>query len=76
MDERSEIITKDRSIITQICHLVRHADHVANARLIAAAPEMLQALRVAVSVLRDSPRDIDKAALIEIRTAIAKAEGK
>lgn len=35
----------------------------ANAKLIAAAPKLLQACRVAISVLRDSPREIDKATL-------------
>lgn len=46
----------------------------ANARLIAAAPEMLEALREAEKQLAVSAGD--SFALVEVRAAIAKAEGR
>ena len=46
----------------------------ANARLIAAAPEMLEALRHALDYVTDSELQVDVEATI--RTAIAKAEGR
>lgn len=55
----------------RLAELPRSPDVGANARLIAAAPEMLEALRAAARILigRDSPL------AIQVRAAIAKAEG-
>ena len=49
----------------------------ANARLIAAAPELLEALRTAVDHLEGMPDQEDVAAcVVKARAAIAKAEGE
>ena len=53
----------------------------ANARLIAAAPDMVEALEACIDALRDlgahqSPNMIGAAALTEARAALAKARGQ
>jgi hypothetical protein len=57
-----------------------HAENNANARLIAAAPQLLEALRFAYMVLETMPDEgkqyIPGNALGTIKTAIAQAEGK
>ena len=51
-------------------------DDVANARLIAAAPELLEALRKAASVLEHSLTDAERRDMAnEARAVIAKATG-
>ena len=59
---------------------IHSAEMFANARLIAAAPEMLAALRSACAMLSEpvirDRRNSDPAALIMIRSAIAKATGQ
>lgn len=49
---------------------------LANARLIAAAPEMLEALRRAERYISDDQPDEEGSLLKAIRAAIAKAEGR
>jgi len=62
-----------------IAHVVddQHDNADANARLIAAAPELLAALKMAVRVMQDNDIDESMAGEFEIWTdAIAKAEGR
>lgn len=61
---------------SEICSVLTNKDTKANARLIAAAPEMLEALKAALGM--SSPIDrYENAKLFElIEAAIAKAEGK
>ena len=63
-----------------LAHINAHYDGEANARLIAAAPELLAALRLCVlkfSQLQDTEMTLGMArALDEARAAIAKAEGQ
>jgi hypothetical protein len=68
-----------RSYIAPICSLDTdwHPDIVAaNARLIAAAPELLAALEWAVDRLDDDPDPDYSAALDAARAVIAKAKGE
>ena len=54
-----------------------NAEQRANARLIAAAPELLEALRTAVDHLEGMPDQEDVAAcVVKARAAIAKATGE
>lgn len=53
---------------------IRDAEHHANARLIAAAPDLLEALVEARDVI-DSKIGLTDAILDQIRAAIARAEG-
>lgn len=41
-----------------------------------ALPALIQACRVAISVLRDSKREIDQAAITELRAALMQTEGR
>ena len=57
----------------------RHGDHAANARLIAAAPDMLEALTALLARFDDNPELSELIGRVEIeraRAAIAKAEGR
>ena len=57
----------------------KYGDHVANARLIAAAPDMLEALTALLMRLDDNPELSELIGRVEIeraRAAIAKAEGR
>jgi hypothetical protein len=53
------------------------AEHDANARLIAAAPDLLEALRDMLNTLTDGPDESDVARVFGVsRAAIAKATGE
>ena len=65
------VVAKKHDGEYDICHVGNGPDRKANARLIAAAPELLHALKLVVMIaFRDTP-EFDKAV-----KAIAKAEGK
>ena len=51
-------------------------DHAANARLIAAAPEMLEALRDALECLLDDDEGYMRPIITRLRSVIARAEGR
>jgi len=53
-----------------------YSERIANARLIAAAPELLEAAHMALKLIRGSGFTDNTQALIALREAIAKAEGK
>lgn len=72
VDKTYGLIMAGNEIEIAACHAGRGADAEANARLIAAAPEMLDALEKIESCL--SPDDNDIAAKA-VRHAIAKAKG-
>lgn len=79
---RLTVATHDGSMIIADCRVASDDEFQANARLIAAAPEMLAALRYAVDVIeeaaggRESQLSSDEqAALAQARAAIAKANG-
>ncbi len=64
-----------RQIVAECSGCGRHADDsLADARLIAAAPDMLLALKLAESWI-DPVRQEEWDALLAVRAAIAKAEG-
>lgn len=58
-----------------VCHVVKdqHEEIEENARLISAAPELLEALKVAKAIIASMPGE--REALQIIHAAIAKAEG-
>jgi len=68
---RNEFLVSERY---GMVHSDDHRASRASARLIAAAPEMLEALREAESVLACSTFDVE--ALTTVRAAIAKATGE
>lgn len=71
-EKRFDVVTADNGI-RRIASLVRTADSKANARLIAAAPDLLQLARLVVEMhLPPTHADIKDVA----RAAIAKAEGR
>lgn len=64
-----------RQVVAECTGFGRYAeDSIADARLIAAAPDMLQALRLAERWI-DPVRQEEWDALLAVRAAIAKAEG-
>lgn len=77
-DERICVCWDPRPTEIEDGGLENHDDEIrANARLIAAAPELLAALKVAVKVMQDNDLDESMAGEFEIFTdAINKAEGR
>lgn len=71
---RCQIVGNGDGQIVAVAHGKTERECEANARLIAAAPDMLAALKGAELQLR--AHKIDCRELSEIRAAIAKAEGK
>jgi len=66
----------DGSIVYVERYYPEDPEHRANARLIAAAPELLEALKKAEIILRLAPiLGKEEACLTEVQAAIAKAEG-
>jgi hypothetical protein len=72
-----------RSILVETAHGFEWRKEKANARLIAAAPDMLAALRLLVELYKDEwrnfpnlPETCGEAAWRKALAAIAKAEGK
>jgi len=64
-----------------ICEIaISHPENEANARLIAAAPELLEALKIGIETMLNGPERIlrqdEQEAIMKMRTAIAKAEGR
>ena len=53
-----------------------HLIHKANARLVAAAPDLLAALNALIAFWEGDPMDLDTVTLVRARAAIAKAEGR
>lgn len=53
-----------------------YAESEANARLIAAAPEMLEALKLALQTLLELGLPENLAGIVNVKNAVAKAEGK
>ena len=71
------INTADKHVaMVNISHQVSIAEHHANARLIAAAPEMLDALESLVSCISETRGSDAYLALIAARDAITKAKGQ
>lgn len=63
--------------VEAICSIHKLPSYKANARLIAAAPELLEALKHALLHLEEKPRELWRDEVIELaNAAIAKAEGK
>lgn len=52
-----------------------HSEALANAHLIAAAPELLEAAQIALKLIRGCGFTDNTAAVIALKAAIAKAEG-
>lgn len=79
MCDDTSIVDRDGRDIAQICGDYRHPDiwpvTEANARLIAAAPEMLEALKIALAAFKAQDR-MDVSAVHVIEEAIDKAEGR
>ena len=73
---------KERQIVARLGDARFHTDTIeANARLIAAAPDLLEAARLLNQALFEDGRQIDlgdpvQSAIQSIRAAIAKAEGR
>lgn len=62
--------------VSQTVATVHGAEQAANARLIAAAPELLEALQLAVGIIENHPAMGAMAVPPSFRAAIAKAEGR
>lgn len=72
------VVTSDEDIVIEpnIAVMVNLNDNLhENARLIAAAPELLEALHDVLVCLEQNEEDPDSAAVRIVRVAIAKAEG-
>jgi hypothetical protein len=75
--EKPRDITSGHSLIATACMLNNfRGETLANARLIAAAPDMLEALRTIVEYGPQSGMKADAPMLIAARASIAKAEGR
>jgi hypothetical protein len=68
----------DPTVIASVRNFTQAYDYqaAANARLIAAAPELLDALIAALDVLPDCDNGEADAVIVQVRAAIAKAEGR
>lgn len=73
-----EVVTANNVFVASVEGELRTPEDEANARLISASPDLLQACRCALADLEgsDYPTDSERLTMEDLRAAIAKAEGR